>query len=301
MLIKRLLESLSRPPQRAAHSHAHAADAIELPGFNQLVRGRHGLFIANRNDKYVGRSLIEYGEFSELEWHVLARYCRPGDVVAEVGANVGAHTVTLAKAVGERGRVIAVEPQPVLFQMLCANVALNCLLNVDAMNCGCSARADVTFVVPGLDYGTENNFGGIALEQARAAVCARPVRMEPLDRVLEGYQRLDLVKVDVEGMEEDVLASGAATIGRFRPVLYVENDRIEKSRSLIDAIRAMGYRMWWHAPPLFNPQNFFGNPRDLFPRECSFNMVCVPQERGADMPRKLQEVTASDQHPLRRS
>ena len=81
-------------------------------GFYRLVRGRHGLFLANPKDVYIGRAVIEYGEFSELEVQVLLQLVPTGGVVIEAGANMGALTVPLAKKVGRSGLVYAFEPQP---------------------------------------------------------------------------------------------------------------------------------------------------------------------------------------------
>ena len=63
-----------------------------------------------------------------------AALIEPGDVVVDVGADIGALTVPLARAVGPAGRVLAFEPQPTVFQNLCANLALNDLLHVQAFN-----------------------------------------------------------------------------------------------------------------------------------------------------------------------
>src|SRR5438128_10785001 len=95
MLMKRLWRSL-----RPAHASSRGRDASSaqrpvvgprerlqsLPGFNVLVKAKHGLFVANENDIYIGRALIDYGEFSELERRLLEAYCDAGDVLLDVGA-----------------------------------------------------------------------------------------------------------------------------------------------------------------------------------------------------------------------
>ena len=96
----------------------------ETAGFNALVRAKHGLMLFNKNDTYIGRSIGKYGEFSEGEIAIFDQLCRPGDIVVEVGANIGTHTLPIAKMVGVAGRVHAFEPQRIVFQTLCANMAL---------------------------------------------------------------------------------------------------------------------------------------------------------------------------------
>src|ERR1700759_4504087 len=92
-----------------------------------VKRCRHGGFMFNRNDAYIGRSLDLYGEWCDFEIQLLSRFINPGDTVVDVGANIGTHTVAFANLVGAGGVVPAFEPQRRLFQMLSGNVALNAL------------------------------------------------------------------------------------------------------------------------------------------------------------------------------
>ena len=98
-------------------------------GFNRLKACRHGWMLYNVNDIYIGRSLDLYGEYSEGEIALFRQFLRPGDVVVEIGAHIGTHTVFFAKTVGPTGVVFAFEPQRVVHQTLCANIALNSLSN----------------------------------------------------------------------------------------------------------------------------------------------------------------------------
>src|SRR5579862_896137 len=102
----------------------------QMPDFNRLKDCRHGRMLFNVNDQYVGRSLDLYGEYSEGEIDFFKQVVQPGDTVLEIGANIGSHTVFFAKAVGREGTVQAFEPQRLIFQTLCANIALNNLENV---------------------------------------------------------------------------------------------------------------------------------------------------------------------------
>jgi FkbM family methyltransferase len=235
---------------------------------------RPGFVMFNPKDRFIGRSFDLYGEFSELEAQLFRQIVKPGMVVLDVGANIGAHTLDFARSVGPGGLVIAIEPQRVLYQMLCGNLALNRIAHVRALNAG-AGRAVGRAGVPRLDYSGENNFGGVSL--------VREGESEPVDIIaIDGLElaACHFVKVDVEGMESEVLAGAALTIKRHRPYLYVENDRRDRSAALIEQIRAMGYRLYWHFPPLFNPGNFYANPHNVFGSIGSLNMLCVPLENA---------------------
>ncbi len=98
--------------------------------FNEVRECRYGTFLYNKLYTYVGKSIELYGEFSQGEAHLFDQLLKPGSIVLEAGANYGTHTVHLAQIVGEQGHVFAFEPQPHVFYGLCANVALNNLINV---------------------------------------------------------------------------------------------------------------------------------------------------------------------------
>jgi hypothetical protein len=84
-------------------------------------------------------------------------------------------------------------------------------------------------------------------------------------------------------MELQVLRGAAKLIERARPLLYVENDKQEKSADLIRYIDSIGYNLYWHRPPLFNPTNFLGNPRNVFGNILSHNMLCVHKSNQGKM------------------
>ena len=230
---------------------------------------RHGAMLYLLTDQYVGQSLDRYGEFSEGEVDLFRQVVRPGATVVEIGANLGTHTVFLATAVGPGGTLHAFEPQRVIFQILCANVAMNALSNVYAYHAAVG-RQPGTIIVPRLDYAAGNNFGGLSLENCHEGERVPLMTVDSL-----GLSRCDFIKIDVEGMEGEVIAGATQTIRQFRPLLYVENDREEKSAALIQQILDLGYRLYWHLPPLFNPQNYFGVAENVFGRILSINMLAV--------------------------
>ena len=251
----------------------------------RVKKCRHGLFMYNKYDKYVGRAFDEYGEFSELENTFFQQVIKPGMTAVDIGANIGAHTVSFAHHVGKVGQVIAFEPQRVVYQMLCGNVALNSLENVHALMAGVgSANGNIT--VPPLDYQNTNNFGGAELG---AYSSGEVVPLVTLDSF--GLAKCDFIKIDVEGMEREVIHGATETLKRCQPLIYVENDRPEKSEELILCILKHGYRLYWHMPAMFNPDNYFGNSQNVFGSLPSINMIGVPAGRHDIVTDVLQEAT----------
>ncbi|HEY3789291.1 MAG TPA: FkbM family methyltransferase [Urbifossiella sp.] len=228
----------------------------------------------NIHDLYIGRSFDEYGEFSEGEIDLFRQCVKPGQTVLEVGANIGAHTVWLAETVGPSGKVLAFEPQRIVFQTLCANLALNSITNVHGFQAALGATAG-QIVVPTLDYSRTENYGALALGGYQHG---EPVPLLTIDGLK--LPACHFIKIDVEGMEREVLQGAVETIAAFTPILYVENDREAKKQRLIHFIDGLGYDMYWHAPPLFNPNNYFGNSVNVFGTIASHNMLCLPRNHA---------------------
>jgi hypothetical protein len=84
-----------------------------------------------------------------------------------------------------------------------------------------------------------------------------------------------LLKVDVEGMELAVIRGASETIRRCQPILYVENDRSDRSAALIEAIQVLGYKLYWHVPPYYAQGNYYGNKQNTFGDLVSGNMLGI--------------------------
>jgi len=262
----------------------------------QLIQARNGWMLANPNDFYLGKAIVEYGEYGELEGQFLASLLafRPGMVI-EVGANIGTHTVSLAKALALEGReLVAFEPQPFIFQNLCANLALNGLTNVTAWPWACGAKSEVVYF-PLPNYNDHGNFGGISvgIEAPPGSVAVPCVRLDDI----AGSNAVSLLKIDVEGYELLVLRGAVGVLTSSRPLLYVENDRVEKSQALIEWLWSQSYQLFWHIPPLFNANNFFKKEANIYGNCASFNMLGLPRELGIPV-NGMEEIVSATDHPL---
>ena len=210
-----------------------------LLALRRLRRCRHGKMLFFKHDRYIGRCLDEDGAYAMEELEFLGRFLRIGDWVVDGGANIGCHSLHFSALVGETGGVLAFEPQRLVFQVLCANLALNERNNVFAFAEALGNSQDMAFI-PVLDYGRVNNFGGVSLSSQ-----GEPVRQLRLDDL--GLPRCRLIKLDVEGSEVEAVWGMRETIGRCRPILYVENDR---PSNLVEVLKSQGYRCYWHCPPI---------------------------------------------------
>ena len=206
----------------------------ETAGVVSFVRhDRRIRFSIDRPDDHIQRQIVAKRDFYEASMlAAVAHLLRPGGLVVDVGANIGNHTVFFAAVLDQQ--VIAVEPNPAALPTLRANVELNGLgqkVEVIAVAAGASAgRGKVADVDPA-------NLG-------RASVICDTqgdVDVATVDELV-GDRRVDLLKVDVEGMECDVLRGARGTIERCRPVLLVEAANLTALRSVEVLLRPAGYR-----------------------------------------------------------
>jgi FkbM family methyltransferase len=198
------------------HRLAAAANRVPLPYSRWPVRLGAVRLTAHRLDRFAALWLWRWG-MGGYEAGVLRSLCRPGMTVADVGANIGCHTLQLAQWVGPAGRVWAFEPDPGNFTMLRANVERNDARNVELRPCavGAASRQSALWISPshGGDhriYASRDNRGW---RQVAVDVVA-------LDDLFGPDRPLDLIKMDIQGAEGLALA-GMARLLATRPTLAI--------------------------------------------------------------------------------
>ncbi len=241
-------------------------------GASRLRVCRHGLMLYLASDTIIGRTLELYGEFAESENELMTEIVKPGDTVVNVGANIGTVTVPLAKRIQPSGTIYAFEPQRVIFQHLCANVALNGLANVQARLAGVGASAAIA-TIPRMNVAAAINFGGVTLAGNSDG---EEVFVTTIDDLR--LNRCDLIKIDVEGMEADVLRGAARTISELRPAIYFEAKQSAGTSWCIDWLLQRKYRLSWHFASFFRKLNFRGIAQNIFGDRGDINALALPME-----------------------
>lgn len=185
----------------------------------QIRKCRHGNFVVDYDDTVQCYSLDCYGEYLEKEIDFVLPYLNKSSVVVDIGAGVGYFAVALANKVK---KVIAFEPEKRSFKLLKENISVNKTKNIIPFQ-----KAITTFkgmvAIPELTGRCD--FGKISLEE----VCPRGpiVEMETVDTlnfpVLLLNSKIDLIKIDVNGMEIDVLEGSYETLEKYKPYLLIKS------------------------------------------------------------------------------
>lgn len=166
-----------------------------------------------------GKFIYTFREYYEPELAYLEEVLSPGNVFIDVGANFGVYTLVASKLVGAAGKVFALEPTAQSFAILGQNVALNHSANVRAFQVALTQTRGKAWLYHGWDpVGNSLGMDPLCGNQGEE------VQTESLDNLLEenGIDRVDVIKVDVEGAEELVLRGATRTITTNRPVVIFE-------------------------------------------------------------------------------
>ncbi len=181
--------------------------------------------------------------FDPGELAILERALRPGFVFVDIGANAGTYTLFVASRIGPGGRILAVDPHPVARQRLQCNLDLN---GIDWVTIAPVALSDTTGTLQ--LYINDRNIGSSSLNaDIEAGSPKRPIEVPTrplLDLVIEeGFPHIDALKIDVEGVEDRILAPffTTAPAALWPRLLLVEDSRAHWKTDLLALLRQRGY------------------------------------------------------------
>ena len=228
------------------------------------VNAKHGTFYFCHFDEYIGLSIREYGEYSELELKTILEFINEGDTVFDVGANIGCFSVPFAKKVGSNGKVYAFEPQPFINKLLKKNIQENNLDNVKIIDDGLGAK-NQTLKLDDFDYTTIGNFGGISLSGRNNLNYAQKktdkkhrVRVRTLNEFID-LQQCNFLKIDVEGHELECLESIDFSSYEFGIIGVEIGPGVQEYHKIVNYLENFGYQPFF----LLGPDTLFCHPDNL--------------------------------------
>jgi FkbM family methyltransferase len=227
--------------------------------------------------KGFGKFIFAFREYYEPELAYLEKILSPGKLFVDVGANFGVYTLVASKLVGETGQVLAFEPTARSFAVLQRNIELNHCPNVR----GFQAALAETRSRAWLNYGWDP-VGNWLEKDSKCGNQGEQVQTEALDQLLDenGINRVDAIKVDVEGAEELVLRGAMRCLTTQRPIVIFEfNPGCAARIGLLpwgarDLLESLGYEF-----VLLGDSARSGNPHS---QPTYFNIVAIPKQSSAE-------------------
>lgn len=239
-------------------------DRIFRPAPFVILSTGHGTMIVNRNDCHmtgpmegfgVGMQLFQGSLFDPSEVDMALHLLRlrravhgDGVVALDCGANIGVHTIEWARYMTGWGSVTAFEPQERIYYALAGNIAINNCFNARAVQAAVGAQAGV-IQAPVLDYTVPTSFGSFEVKPAAVPEFIgqaidyqdgpkADMQVVAIDDMT--WDRLDFLKLDVEGMEGEALDGARRSIEAFRPIMLVEHIKAPEG-SLRTLLESLGY------------------------------------------------------------
>ena len=214
-----------------------------------LASSQHGSLIVNRLDYRmvnstvgygVGYEILEHGAYDPDEISLTVRLldlCREtrgdGVVALDCGANIGVHTIEWARSMATWGSVIGFEAQERIYYALAGNIALNNCFNAAAVFAAVAAGRG-SMRVPRPDYLMPGSFGSLELvRRENTEFIGQSIDYENTSEIPMlsidslALHRVDFIKIDVEGMELEVLEGAKETLKQSRPILFVETIKVD--------------------------------------------------------------------------
>jgi FkbM family methyltransferase len=210
--------------------------------------------ITMNGDKGISRELALFKIHEPKTTGFLKTILGKDMICLEIGANIGYYVLLEASLIGPKGRVIAVEPSPRSFAYLCRTISLNDLKNVETYQLALgSDDCTLNFVVS-----QSSNHNHVLLENQKVMqaqlISVPSMKLDTFVRKL-GLQRLDMLRMDVEGYESSIVEGSSETLKRFHPFilmeLHIRTDR-SKAVKVLQDLRASGYNIRCSIPRSFD-------------------------------------------------
>lgn len=227
-----VLVYLGRPfggirPRRMTHWLAKVAFQNERPGPSDYCwyRDKYGSEFALHPHFFVDRHVIAFGAYDEVVNDYIDKHIEEGMVCFDIGSNIGIMSLNLARKVGAKGAVYCFEPVPHLFQKLEANVRRNNKLGTIRLSeIALSDQSGRRQMPIANEFYENQGMGSLVDSEHTKLVDSIEIETKKLDEFVEQQkiERLDFMKVDIQGAEPLMLAGATDTLKRFKPELLME-------------------------------------------------------------------------------
>jgi len=227
-----------------------------------LVSSDHGTMIVNRLDYRMldarhgiglGFQLLETASFDPTEVKLVIdllgirrKHHGDGVVAIDCGANIGVHTIEWAKWMTNWGSVLSIEAQERIYYALAGNIAINNCFNAIAIHGAVSSESGV-MQIPNPNYSVASSFGSLELRKrdgnefiGQQIDYENTVNVRKLMLDEFNLPRVDLIKIDIEGMELEALEGAKRTIEQSHPVMLIEKVKTD-AKKLTEWLEAQGY------------------------------------------------------------
>lgn len=262
-----------------------------------VIVTRYGKMHIIESDTVVSRSLAVYGEWAMDELNLLSQLILPGMCVLDIGAFIGTHTLAFSEFVGKSGKVYSFEPRKEIHAILAENISLNNLKNITSFNMGLAEKEDI-LTMQSLNINEDINFGGLSLDSNNLIETANnyEVGISTIDNY--NFEKVDVIKLDVEGMERKVLDGGIKTILRNSPIIFCECNSLLAGNEILEFCESTNYAVYGLLTSAYNANNFNSIKDNFFGVAKELALILIPRDKSIEMVRNFTDVSLQPIHNL---
>lgn len=200
-----------------------------------IIKNNNGLFFCSNSVNYA--KIVSKDTEKSIDKYI---WLKDG-VFVDIGANIGKYTIKMSKMLKQKGKVIAIEPEPSNLKILKKNILLNNLVrynNLIVKAVACSDKEGIFNL-----YLNKEHEGSHSL--SRKTENKIKVKLEKLDSIIKKLKlkRVDLIKIDVEGAELEVLKGAKNTIKKYKPKIIFECQSPKSMETVQNILELIGYNI----------------------------------------------------------
>ena len=247
-----------------------------------IVSTKYGEMRIIDTDEVVSHSLSMYGEWASEELNLLSQLIQPDMCVLDVGAFIGTHSLAFSKFVGYKGKVYSFEPRKEVYAVLSENLSINNCNNVVAFNIALSDSV-TTLKLNSLDLNEKENFGALSVDNDIFILdsITYKINVSTIDGLALG--KVDFIKIDVEGMERQVLDGALETLFRDRPIIFCECNSLAAGYKIVEFCQNQQLDIYVILSSAYNPNNFNAIKENFFGEAKELSFLLIPKEKKEDI------------------
>jgi FkbM family methyltransferase len=241
-----------------------------------IVDSRYGKFKVIDTDNVISHSVRVYGEWAQKEIDFLSHFIKPSNFIIDAGAFIGTHSIAFSSMVGNLGKVLSFEPRKNIAEILSENSILSLYQNIEVMRYALGSKS-ATAKIKLNKTSEQQNFGAMSLNESLLDDdFFEEVEIITIDSL--NLKKVDFIKIDVEGMELDVVSGAEKTIKKNRPFIFIECNSIHSAQPFMEWSKKESYKIYGVLSDAFNPDNFLANPVNDFNLAREVGLFLLPKE-----------------------
>lgn len=218
------------------------------------------------NDKGISSELMIYGNHEPLTTQIISKELNNGMNCLDIGSNIGYYALLESKKIGQSGNVWAIEPSPENFSTLIENIKLQDNKNVKAFNFAIGDQnGEIEFIIS-----KKSNWSKIKEENDPIELGDKIIKvpLKTLDSFSEenNFEKIDLLRMDVEGYENKIILGGLKFLKKFKPIIMIEIHKMimgkNETKKILEKLKEMNYENRYFIPRIFDSQ-IIGNKKDI--------------------------------------